>query len=90
MPLTELVYCVMVAFTMAEGAYQFHYNRAPAHYTALVPAFLAKHHIIQVCQPPYRPDLASCYFWLFPKLKSSLKGRRFVNVTVSQRRLTAD
>ena len=26
---------------------------------------------------PYSPDLAPCDFWLFPKLKSLLKGRRF-------------
>jgi len=47
-------------------------------------AFLAKHHITPVCQPPYSPDLAPGDFWLFPKLKSLLKGRRFVNVTVTQ------
>jgi hypothetical protein len=45
--------------------------------------FLAKHHIIQVCQPTYSPDLSLCDFWLFPKLKSPLKGRRFVNATVT-------
>jgi hypothetical protein len=28
--------------------------------------------------PPHSPDLASCKFWLFPKLKNALKGRRFV------------
>ena len=32
--------------------------------------FLAKHHIAQVCQPPYSPDLTPCDFWLFRKLKS--------------------
>jgi len=39
--------------------------------------FLVKHHITQVCQPPYSPDLAPCDFWLFLKLKLPLKGRRF-------------
>ena len=29
--------------------------------------------------PSYSPDLAPCDFWLFPNLKSPLKGRRFVN-----------
>ena len=38
--------------------------------------FLAKHQITQVTQPPYSP-LVPCNFWLFPKLKSSLKGKRF-------------
>jgi transposase len=28
-------------------------------------------------QPPYSPDLAPCDFFLFPKMKLKLKGRRF-------------
>ena len=28
-------------------------------------------------QPHYSPHLASCNFWLFPKLESPLKGKRF-------------
>jgi hypothetical protein len=39
--------------------------------------FLVKHCITQVCQSPYILDLAPCDFWLFPKLKSLLKGRKF-------------
>ena len=76
---------VTVAFRMTERANQLHHN-APAHSTALVQAFcvLAKHHLTQVCQPPYSPDLAPCDFWLFPKLKSPLKGRRFMNAAVTQ------
>ena len=31
-------------------------------------------------QPPYFPDLASCEFFLFPKLKRSLKGRRYATI----------
>jgi hypothetical protein len=27
--------------------------------------------------PPYSPDLASCGFFLFPKMKLKLKGHRF-------------
>ena len=59
-------------------------NTAPAHSTALVQAFIAKHYITQVCQALYSPDLAPWNFWLYPKLKSSLKGRRRVNATVTQ------
>ena len=29
---------------------------------------------------PYSPDLDSCDFWLFPKLKSPLKGKRFQTI----------
>jgi hypothetical protein len=31
-------------------------------------------------QPPYSPDLASADFFLFPKLKSTLKGRQFQTI----------
>jgi hypothetical protein len=83
MPLTELVYCVTVAFKMNKRADQLHYDNAPALSTTLVQGLLVKHHITQVCQPPYSPDLAPCKFWLFPELKSPLNGRRFVNVKSS-------
>jgi len=82
--LTELVYCVTVAFTMTERADQLHHDNAPAHSTALVQAFLAKHHITQVSQPPYSPHLAPCDFWFFPKLKLPLKVRIFANATVTE------
>ena len=64
--------------------WQLHHDSAPAHSTALVQDFLVNHRITKVCQSLYRPDLAPCNFRLFPKPKSPLKGRRFVNVTVTQ------
>jgi len=83
MPLIELVYCVTVAFKMTERADQLHHDNAHAHSTALVQAFLTKHYITQVCQPPpYSRDLALCYFWLIPKLKSLLKGSPFVSIVL--------
>jgi len=30
--------------------------------------------------PPYSPGLASCDFFLFPRMKRGLKGKRFQNV----------
>jgi hypothetical protein len=41
---------------------------------------LAKHSIPVVPHPPYSPDLAPCDFFLFPRLKSTLKGKRFEDV----------
>jgi hypothetical protein len=41
---------------------------------------LAKKSIIKLDHPPYSPDLASCNFWLFPKLKTALKGHRFSDI----------
>ena len=46
--------------------------------------FLAKHQITQVTQPPYSPDWVPCNFQLFPKLKSPLKGKRFLTVNEIQ------
>ena len=37
---------------------------------------------------PYSPDLASCDFWLFPKLKSPLKGKRFQTVNEIEENIT--
>jgi hypothetical protein len=45
---------------------------------------LAKHSIPVVPHPPYSPDLAPCDFFLFPRLKSSLKGKRFQDVAEIQ------
>ena len=39
--------------------------------------FWAKHQITQVTYSPYSPYFMPCSFWLFPKLKSPLKGKRF-------------
>jgi len=69
---------------MTEQADQLHHGNAPAYSTAVMQVLLAKHNITQHCKPPYSPDLAPCDFWLFPKLKSRLKGRRFVNAMVTQ------
>lgn len=57
-----------------------HQDNAPAHSAFSVKAFLAKHSIPVLNHPPYSPDLAPCDFYLFPKVKSALKGTRFETV----------
>jgi len=54
-----------------------HHDNAPANLSFLVHNFLAKNETTIVPQPPYSPDLAPADFFLFPKLKSTLKGRPF-------------
>jgi hypothetical protein len=49
----------------------------PSHSSFLVRDFLAKHVTTVPPQPPYSPDFAPADFFLFPKLKSTLKGHRF-------------
>jgi transposase len=61
-----------------------HHDNAPAHSSFLVRNFLAKNKMTVVPQPPYLPDLASVDFFLFPKLKSTLKGRHFDTVAEIQ------
>jgi transposase len=41
---------------------------------------LAKHATTVLPQPPYSPDLAPADIFLFSKLKSTLKGRRFESI----------
>ena len=43
----------------------------------LIRIYLAKHQISIVPHPPYSSDLAPADFFLFPKLKTTLKWRRF-------------
>ena len=60
--------------------WMLHHDNAPAHASLLIREFLAKQETIVVPQPPYSPDLAPADFFLFPKLKSTLKGRRFQKI----------
>ncbi|UYV72610.1 hypothetical protein LAZ67_10000046, partial [Cordylochernes scorpioides] len=52
----------------------------PAHTSLLVRDFLAKNNTLMMPQPPYSPDLAPCDFFLFPKLKRPMKGRRYATL----------
>jgi len=45
-----------------------------------VKQLLANKNISVLEHPPYSPDLTSCDFYLFPKIKSVLKGTHFVSV----------
>jgi transposase len=47
-----------------------------------VKQFLANKNITVMEHPPYSPDLAPCDFYLFPKIKSVLKGTYFLSVDV--------
>jgi hypothetical protein len=51
--------------------------------------FLASHGIPVVQQPPYSSDMAPCDFWLFPQLKTALKGKRFEDIDAIQKNATS-
>ncbi|GAB1860480.1 Histone-lysine n-methyltransferase setmar-like protein [Camponotus japonicus] len=63
-----------------DNSWLLHHDNAPAHTSLLVSSFLAKTNTIIMPQPPYSPDLAPCDFFLFPKLKRPMKGRRFATI----------
>jgi len=52
----------------------------PSHSSFLVHDFLAKHATTVLPQPMYSPDLTPADFFLFPKLKSTFKGRCFESI----------
>src|SRR5215469_11371107 len=66
--------------TWTNKTWILHHDNAPAHASLLIREFLAKQETIVVPQPPYSRDLAPADFFLFPKSKSTLKGRRFQTV----------
>jgi len=65
-----------------------HHDNAPARTTLSIREFLAKKNIPVLPHPPYSPDLAPCDFFLFPKLKSELKGHHFGTVENIQKVVT--
>jgi hypothetical protein len=65
-----------------------YHDNALAHGALAVWEFLAKKLIMKLNHPPYLPDLAACDFWLFPKLKTALKGHRFSDIAEIQGHVT--
>jgi hypothetical protein len=47
----------------------------------LVKDFSSTNNVTTLEHPPYSPDLAPAAFYLFPRLRSALKERRFCNAT---------
>jgi transposase len=59
------------------GNWVLHHDNVPAHTALSVREFLAKKNIPTIPHPLYSPDLSPCDIYLFPKLKSKLKGHQF-------------
>jgi hypothetical protein len=58
-------------------SFELHHDNAPAHIALSVRKFLAKKCIPVLSQAPDSPCLSPCDFYLFPKLKSRIKGYHF-------------
>ena len=55
---------------------------------SLMQNLFGKTSVTQVTQPPYSPDLVLCNFWLFPRLKSTLKDKRYQTISEIQENTT--
>ena len=51
----------------------------------IVTEFLVKHETKVIAEPPYSPDLAHGDFFMFPKLKYSLRGTRHGSIEAIKR-----
>ena len=71
------------------GQWHLHQDNAPCHKSLLVTNYLTEMGVKTVPHPPYSPDLAPCDFWMFPKLKEKLRGRRFEDVEEMQEAVTS-
>ncbi|XP_050934319.1 zinc finger protein 280D [Lates calcarifer] len=63
-----------------DGNWVLHHDNAPAHSALRTREFFGCTNTIVAPHPSYSPDLAPCDFFLFPKLKSKLKGHRLDTV----------
>ena len=57
-----------------------HHDNIPAHTALSIRQFLTERNIATLEHSPYFPDLAPCDFFLFPKIKSVLKGTHFSDI----------
>jgi len=59
------------------NGFNLHHDNIPCHTLLLVRQFLSNKNITVCPHSPYSSDLALCDFWLFPKVKMTMKGKRF-------------
>jgi histone-lysine N-methyltransferase SETMAR len=60
-----------------KNTFLLHHDDARPHYSVQTQDAMTSLKFTVVSHPSYSPDLASSNFWLFPKLKDTLKGQRF-------------
>ena len=57
-----------------------HHDNVPCNTSLQVRQFLSNKNITVCPHPPYSPDLASCEFWLFPKVKMTTRRKGFESI----------
>ncbi|KMQ82458.1 hypothetical protein RF55_22900 [Lasius niger] len=71
------------------GSWLLLHDNARPHIALPVRLFLAQHCVVELQHPPYSPDLAPADFFLFPKLKHSMKGTMFQDVEAIKKTVTS-
>jgi hypothetical protein len=64
--------------------WMLHHDSAPAHTSVLIRSYVAKHQTSVVTHPLFSLNLAQAEFFLFPKHKTTWKGRCFPTIEESQ------
>ena len=65
------------------------HDNARPHNALPVRIFLAQHGITEMQYPPFSPDLVPADFFLYSKLKNSLKGTRFQDIEAIKKTVTS-
>jgi histone-lysine N-methyltransferase SETMAR len=65
------------------------HDNAPSHNATIFKQFLAQRKITVLNHPPYSPDLTPADYFLFPKVKSHLKGCLFDSISDIQKAVTS-
>nr|XP_027310934.1 protein GVQW3-like [Anas platyrhynchos] len=70
--------------------WQLHHDNARSHTAFRVVEYLAQHKVATLPQPSYSPNLALPDFFLFPRIKSTLKGKHHASVEALQEAMTRE
>ncbi len=65
-------------------SFLLHHDNATPHMVMITLAALGENHMDMLAHPPYSPDLAPCAYFLFPEIKSKLRGISFRNIAAVQ------
>jgi transposase len=83
----DILRCLRVAFRKKRHekwrttSWFFLHDNAPAHRSVFVSDFIANNNVTILEHPPNSPDLVPADVYLFPQMKSVLKGRVFGDTT---------
>ena len=76
----NLLHIQSTARTRPRSQFQLHHDNTAPHKARITQTYLDDNGIRLMEHPQYSPDLATCDFWLFPKIKSAPAGKPFSRI----------